>query len=176
MEQEKKMKLVYLTLSAVMVLLGLYMVIRPVNSAEIICTAIGIAILVLSILGIIRYITTQVKSARHQVLFAVCVAAAVIGIILLFRPGWILALIHIFIGIGILIDGIFKLVKALEAKSFAREKWWLILIFAILTCLLGLILIFNPFSGVSITMTIIGVILIVEGAQNFWIGLYAVRS
>ena len=83
---------------------------------------------------------------------------------------------RILLGVGILIDGIFKVIKALEAKAHNLDKWWVVLLLALITCGLGLLLIFDPFGGVELLMTFIGIILIVEGVQNIWVGLYAFRK
>lgn len=175
MDQGKKNRIGYMAISIIVMLLGLCMIIWPVSSAELICTAIGIGLLLISILVVIRYLTAQTRAMSDQIILAVGVILGVLGIILLFRPNWILTLVHVILGILILIDGIFKVIKAFDAKRFALEKWWLILLFAVLTCVFGLVIILNPFAGVSVLMTVIGVILILEGAQNFWIGLYAMK-
>ena len=47
---------------------------------------------------------------------------------------------------------------------------------AAVTIGLGVVLLFNPFSVVTLAFRIIGVILIVDGASDFWIGLQARRT
>ena len=47
---------------------------------------------------------------------------------------------------------------------------------ALVTCGFGLMLIFDPFGGIELLMTFVGIILIVEGVQNIWVGLYAFRK
>ena len=85
-------------------------------------------------------------------------------------------LLNVLIGIGVLIDGIFKVIKALETKAHGLAKWWLVLLLALVTCGLGLLLIFDPFGGMELLMTFVGIILIIEGVQNVWVGIYAFRK
>ena len=176
MEQGKKGRFGYMALSVIIMLLGLCMIIWPVYSAELICTSIGIGLTVIGVLLVIRYLRTEVRTMSHQILLAVGVIIGVLGVIMLFRPKWILGLIHILIGIGILVDGVFKVIKAFDAKKTGKDKWWLVLLFAVATCALGLIIVLDPFKGVSVLMTVIGVVLLLEGIQNFWIGLYAMKD
>lgn len=176
MEQGNKHRISYMLISVIVMLLGLGMIIWPVHSAELICTAIGIGLLIFAILTVIRYLNAEEKTFSKQIVLAISVVLGILGIILLFRPQWILALIHVFLGILILLDGIFKVIKAVEVKKVAKDKWWLVLIFALVTCVFGLIILLDPFKGVSVLMTVIGVVLILEGVQNFWVGLYAMQS
>ena len=173
---ELKNKVVYLAISVIMVILGICMIAQPGNSASLICIAIGIALLVVSAIMIIRFLSAEEKSLSMQIMLAIAVVIAIFGIFMLFRPKWILSLLNILLGVGILIDGIFKVIKALESKKNALGKWWVVLLLALITCGLGLLLIFNPFGGVELLMIFIGIILIVEGVQNIWVGLYAFRK
>ncbi|MBR4079973.1 MAG: DUF308 domain-containing protein [Christensenellaceae bacterium] len=173
---ELKNKVIYLAISVIMVILGICMIAQPGNSASLICIAIGIALLVISALMIIRFLSAEEKSLSLQILLAIAVVIAIFGIFMLFRSKWILSLLNILLGIGILVDGIFKLIKALETKAHNLDKWWVVLLLALITCGLGLLLIFNPFGGIELLMTFIGIILIVEGVQNIWVGLYAFRK
>ncbi len=170
---ELKNKVIYLAISVIMVILGICMIAQPGNSASLICIAIGIALLVISALLIIRFLSAEQKTLSMQIMMAIAVVVAIFGIFMLFRPKWILSLLYILLGVGILIDGIFKVIKALEAKAHNLDKWWVVLLLALITCGLGLLLIFDPFGGVELLMTFIGIILIVEGVQNIWVGLYA---
>lgn len=173
---ELKNKVIYLAISVIMVALGICMVAQPGNSASLICIAIGIALLVVSALMIIRFLSAEEKTLSMQIILAIAVVIAIFGIFMLFRPKWILSLLNVMIGIAILIDGIFKVIKALDAKKLSLAKWWVVLLLALVTCGLGLLLILNPFSGAELLMIFIGIILIVEGVQNIWVGLYAFRK
>ena len=171
-----KNKVVYLLISLIMLILGICMVAKPGQSAELICIAIGIALLIISALLIIRFLSAEEKTLALQIMLAVSIVVAIFGIFMLFRPEWILALLNILIGVGILVDGIFKVIKALETKKNALSKWWLVLLLALVTCAMGLLLLFDPFGGTKLLMTFVGIFLIIEGVQNFWIALYAFRK
>ena len=171
-----KNKVVYLLISLIMLILGICMVAKPGQSAELICIVIGIALLVISALLIIRFLAAEEKTLALQIMLAVSIVVAIFGIIMLFRPQWILALLNILLGVGILVDGIFKVIKAIETKKFGLDKWWVVLLLALLTCAMGLLLLFDPFGGTKLLMTFVGIFLIIEGVQNFWVGLYAFRK
>ena len=47
--------------------------------------------------------------------------------------------------------------------------WWLALLFAGLTIVLGGILLWNPFEAMSIAIKFIGVFLVFDGVSDLWI-------
>ena len=47
-------------------------------------------------------------------------------------------------GIPVLADGLFKIQIALDAKRFGIEKWWIVMLLAALTCVIGLLLVIRP--------------------------------
>lgn len=172
---KSKNKLVYLVISLIMVILGICAVAHPEGSAELVCSAVGIALIIGAVL-ILRYLSAQQKSLGLQLLSAIAAVLIIFGIFMLFHPDWIVAMLHAMLGLGILVDGIFKIIKALEARAFGLEKWWLVLSFALMTCIFGLLLLFDPFGGVKLLMTFAGIFLIAEGLENVWVALYAFRT
>ena len=75
-----KNKVNYLLISVIMVILGICMIAKPGNSAELICVAIGIALLVISALLIIRFLSAEEKTLSQQILLAIGVVIAIFGL------------------------------------------------------------------------------------------------
>ncbi|MEG2958970.1 MAG: hypothetical protein RR828_04460, partial [Oscillospiraceae bacterium] len=48
------------------------------------------------------------------------------------------------------------------------EKWWVVLILALLTAALALLVIFNPFGALNTLIMVIGGILIYQGISDLW--------
>ena len=82
----------------------------------------------------------------------------------------------VIIGVFVLLDGSFKIQTARDAKIFGLHGWWGILVLAILTCLGGLFLIINPFSGAVALMILLGATLIMDGIQNLCVVAYTVKA
>lgn len=47
-------------------------------------------------------------------------------------------------GIPVLADGLFKIQVAVDAKRFGIGQWWLVLLLAVLTGVIGLLLVLRP--------------------------------
>ena len=79
------------------------------------------------------------------------------------------------LGIFVLADGMFKIQISFEAKSFGIPEWWLILIFAVVTGICGLLLAIRPGDGGRVLTVILGITLLAEGMLNFSTVITAVK-
>ena len=86
-----------------------------------------------------------------------------------------MALFGLFFGLMLLADGLTRVRIALDARPFGIRAWWLILISAIATAILGLVLLFHPGEGTRVLTQLLGVTLIVDGIMNISTILTAVK-
>ena len=87
----------------------------------------------------------------------------------------VLNIICIVVGIYILLDGLLKIQIAIDSKRFGLSKWWLIMTAAIVTGIVGLMLIIRPDEGVRFATVLLGISLIFEGILNLVTALTAVK-
>ena len=80
------------------------------------------------------------------------------------------------VGIVILIDGALKLQTAVDARKFGIEKWWLILIIALLVSIVGIILMVTPFAAQTVAAWEIGINLVLDGVLNICVVLSTVKT
>ena len=86
----------------------------------------------------------QVADLEFCVAEAGFVVDVLLGIVTLARPGGAMSFLCIVFGIPVLADGLFKIQISLDAKRFGIEKWWVVLLLAALTCVIGLLLVIRP--------------------------------
>ena len=98
-----------------------------------------------------------------------------IGIFSFTNPGGIFAFLPIVLGIIVLIEGISKIQRAWMLKRNFYQRWQAALLIGIAIAALGVVLIFNPFGALVITVRILGIILIVDGITGLWVG-HALRG
>ena len=74
-------------------------------------------------------------------------------------------------------ESLFRIQTALDARKFGMKKWVLILITALLVGIVGVLILVNPFEwlGSVSLIVLMGIALIVDGAENIWITAYTVR-
>ena len=97
------------------------------------------------------------------------VVLLIAGIVLLLHPKFIISILPVLIGIGIIVNGASTLIQALNSRAeLAHTSAHLIL--AIKTILLGVIVLFNPFETMSLAVKLIGVIMIYNALTSFFFG------
>ena len=75
----------------------------------------------------------------------------------------------------LLLDGASKIPRALEMRSFGFSRWWVEMLFAVVTAVLGLVLVFNPFSLVRLSVIFFGVSLLISGISDLVMAVWAGR-
>ena len=169
MKRIRQAKWTYVLLSLCMIALGLYIVLHPGASLLTICYLTGAFCILF-----IGYFSRDAYGLAFQFDFALGIFALVLGILLLFHPGNVVALIQFLTGLFILIDSVFKFQTSLDARRFGLKRWWSILLAAALSAIAGIFLLFNPF-GAAALMVLVGIALIVGGLQNLIVVLYTVK-
>lgn len=98
-----------------------------------------------------------------------------VGIIALCHPGEAMSFLCVMFGIPVLADGLFKIQIAVDARRFGIPQWWLVLALAVLTGVIGLLLVLRPTEGAQALVMLMGVSLLLDGALNLSVALCAVK-
>ena len=166
----------WIATSILCILIGWVFVIWPeiiVNTANYI---LGGIILVMGIV----YLAISFWAKQRSVLtgFGVffSVILIVVGVFMLTKPEIVLSIFPMIIGGIVLVHGVVDLKHSIELGVLKYKNWWIALLIALVTIGLGVLLLFNPFSAVELAFRIIGVILIVDGISEFWIGFQVKRA
>ncbi|NLL78590.1 MAG: hypothetical protein GX234_02055, partial [Clostridiales bacterium] len=70
------------------------------------------------------------------------------------------------ISVYILFDSFMNLRQALDLKDAGYDKWWSMLILAVIMIILGIIMVFNPFGTVAVMVMFMGGIFLFRGISN----------
>ena len=129
-------------------LVGLVLLLIPGTLNKIIGILIGAALLIVGVLAIIKY--TKEKEEVSNLNLVSGILYSVLGVIIIIYPYSIINLVTICLGVYLVINGLLKLKLAFNLKR-VTDKWIGTLIMSIITVILGILLIFNPFAGITIT-------------------------
>ena len=80
-----------------------------------------------------------------------------------------ISIIPVVVGVGVIFNGALNLAQALELRRSGYANWGVSLALAIVTVLLGLIMVFNPFSTMEMLVAAIGGVILYNGLSNLWI-------
>ena len=92
------------------------------------------------------------------------------------QPDIVVSIFPVIVGGIIVVHGILDLKNGIALAMRKYRFWWVALIISVATIGLGVLLLFNPISVIELAFRIIGVILIVDGVSDFWIGFQVKRN
>ena len=101
------------------------------------------------------------------------VITAGLGLFTLAKPQVVASFLPVVFGIFIVVDGCSRIGSAIDLAKRKGEKWWMLLLFSIVSIALGALLIWHPFGAAVSVVMLCGILLIVEGALNLGCILYA---
>ena len=175
MDLIKKAKHAYITVSVIMVILGLALVIWPRMSLSVLCYLIGAMLVIGGIVKLTGYFSKDLYRLAFQFDFAFGILSMLLGLVFIIPPEHIISILPIIMGFFVLVDGVLKIQTALDAKIFGLTTWWMIILLAAATCICVLLLIFKPFESAVSIMVLLGITLLIDGIQNLWVGIYTVK-
>lgn len=141
MFEGKRFKLTYGILAIAYLLLGVLLVMNPLQAQGIISYILGGMALLLGIVLIAFYF---VKDETQQTLRSGLAGGIVLvaaGFYLFAQPLLIWALMPVLLGFIVLYDSVVKLQSSLELKGTQFKFWWIFLLLALATAILGLVLV-----------------------------------
>ena len=165
----RKMKANAVVSSLLCVVLGLVLVIWPGMSMQIVCSAIGVVLILTGIMKIIEYFAVKDGSLYEQTNLIMGIIFTVVGIWIAVKPDKVLAIIPIIVGIIIALHGARNMQQAVTLCKDQYDKWWIALILGLLTVGFGVLLICKPFVALDTVVMLIGIFLIYDGVSNIWI-------
>jgi len=172
----KRIKALYITISILSLLAGIALVIWPGASVITICYVVGSAAILVGAVRLAGYFSKDSYNLNFQFDFAMGLVFLILGTVLIFHPGDTVAVLHFSVGILVLVDSVFKLQTALDAKHFGLKKWWVMLLCALLCAGLGLVLVILPFRMAEILVKVTGAALAVNSGENILTAGYTVKS
>ncbi len=143
-------------------IIGIILLVKPDESVEFISILCGATVIMLGVGAWISYFT----KFRSSFLAILGTLAVVAGIILCVKYRSIISAVLFLFGIFVLVGGVVDLVSALEARKNDLKSWIISVVMAVITIVLGLLVIINPFNSVMALTRILGAGLIVYAVMD----------
>lgn len=157
------------------IVLGLILLILPGVAASVVLCGIGAVGIVIGIVHIVRYLMLDARQAVASNDMALGLVWLVAGILVIVLKDFLISLLPVFFGLAVLLGGIAKIQFTLSFKRMNATRWYLELIGAVISIVLGTLILCNPFSTALLLMRIIGVALLIEGVQDL-ISIYTFKK
>lgn len=162
----KKLKGRLVATSILYFIVGITMLFFPELVSDSICYLVGLMFIFFGVSGIVMYIKTELKTPYTSTTLILSIILGAFGIYVFLNPRSFASFIPLVIGIFLLADSINKISASLDLKKYDYNRWWQMLIVAFIILGCGLLLVFNPFKAVELSIMIIGFILIIDATTN----------
>lgn len=170
-----RIKWTYVLISVFFIVLGVLMIVRPEASLPLICRGLGILAAIFGAIRVLQYFLRTPQGIGQRYDLAGGLFCLLIALLLIFRANEVAAILSVIVGIFILIDSVFKLQVALDAQRTGVPTWGMMMIFACISLLLGILLVFDTFQGQKILSIIMGVALIYDAVVDLFTVFYVTR-
>ena len=171
----KTAKIGYIVMSVLFCVLGVVLLFTPGVSALWIGRLLGIGLILFGAIKLVGYFSRDLFRLAFQYDLAFGLLLMVLGIVTLSHPGDALSFLCVMFGIPVLADGLFKIQIAMDSRQFGIRNWWLVLVLAALTCVVGGVLVFRPMTGVRALTALMGLSLLCDGVLNLSVALCTVK-
>ena len=185
LKQLKLVKNIYIVMSLLFCVLGIFLMARPKSSVKMLCVLMGIMLILYGAIKISGYFTRDAFCLAFQFDLAFGILLMAVGVILIARKNFAVDLIFSVFGILILADALFKIqmsvdakrfgLVSVDAKRFGLALWWQILLIALVTGVIGVLVFIRPFEAAAMMMVLVGFSILLEGILNLWVGILTIK-
>lgn len=148
---------------------GILLLLWPVSALRIVSYAVGIIIMAGGIASVLTQLRNRRRGNGSLTSMIVAVLITLVGGWIFVNPENFASIIPTAVGYLITISGIINLLETFTLSRAHYRKWWVSLLAAVLTIVLGLTLVNHAF-GIAATMVRIGgVALLFNGISDLWI-------
>jgi len=168
-------KIGYVIMSVVFCVVGILFMVWSDVSTVALGYALGGAMIVFGIVKIVGHFSKDLFRLAFQYDLELGIVLTVLGVIVLTKPFDVMNFIFIAMGMAILTDSLFKARIAYDAKRFGITVWWMILALAIVSGVIGVMLIIRPWESARMLTVLLGISLLSDGVLNLCVAISTVK-
>ena len=172
----KKLKWNLVLMSVLYLGLGIFLLLRPTTALNIVCYALGAVVLICAAVQLVRYFAIERGVFQSQLTLISGLICLGLGAFLIIRSDIVVSILPIVFGLFVIFDSIGRVQNALDLRRCGYDSWKGFLLLPVLSIVLGVVMILNPFGTMETLVMAIGVILVIEGAINLLSALYTILA
>lgn len=156
-------------MSLVEILIGILLLINPVGFTSGIINTFGVIMVLFGASEIIQYFRSDAELAAQKDWLTKGIVLTAAGLFCVTKTEWFIAtfpVITLLYGVLILVTGVSKLQKAIDMLRLKQKFWYVMLISSVLTLVVAVLAITNPFATTAVLWNFIGISLIVEAVMD----------
>lgn len=159
-------------LAALVVLAGGVMIIlRPDLTLNLMATALGALLVVVGILFLLTYfIRREERSMGYDLIIGVIVVA--MGVFVFIRTEFVISILPTIFGVALILSGLLKLQRAFDIMKMKMGGWVLMIVFAIISFVLGALVLIDTFRAAEWFMRLVGAGFVYCGLTDLVTAIY----
>lgn len=163
----------YFVNAVIMVVLGLVLVIWPHILGVMLCYLLGGALILMGVIQLVVFLRGERLGFYNKFSMFMGIVLVLLGIWICTQPRIVLSIIPVVVGIIVVLHGLMDLQYTLDIRRTGNTKWWIALVAAIITLVVGLLLVFNPFTAYEVTMILLGIAMLYDGGSDLLLLVFA---
>ena len=168
----KKYEKESIVVSLALLIIAIFLIAKPGIALTTAVTIFGVIFLIEGIISIISYMMEEPEIRAFSSELMMGILLTMLGLIILFNKTLFISMIPIITGIWIIIRSIMKFQLAINLKSSVDEKWGWMLASSILMCVLGILIIVNPFEAIVTLTRFVGIMIVIAEVIDIFESIY----
>lgn len=148
------------------VVIGVILIIWPETTAKIVNYMIAVALACAGLSFLAKYVKKDILNSSKSFDFSIGVVLISMALYLFLKPTFVASIFPIILGFIIFVSGSVKLQNAIDMARIGYEKWWIMMLMAVIAISGGILILVNPFSTAKILTVIIGAIFVYSGLSD----------
>mgnify|MGYP004643645863 FL=1 len=148
-------------ISILMIIVSLFLIFKPVKSLEFIVLIFGVILIANGLMRIVSYFNIDNEMRLMSLDLLEGIITILTGTLTLVYRQDLINVFPVILGIWIIAKNIVKLQFAINLSTIPNSGWGWLIVLSILTIILGIIIIINPFSTLIAITLLSGILLLV---------------
>ncbi len=176
MDKIKAFKAENILTALLYVALGVVFIMFPESIAKTLIYTIATIVIAVGVIKIISHFLKREQAGYSRIGIVSGLIFVVIGLFILTSTRIIISVIPFMMGVFILISAYSKLQYVFQLSKYTNEKNRGMFLAAIITFILGIVLLFNPFRAAKWMIRLVGICIAFTGASDLITGIYFYRK
>lgn len=152
--------------AVVTILMGLLLIFVPDRSIQLLCALLGGALMLTGVIYIFGWLSKRRETGFPVWFLLPGVILVALGLWLCTSPASVVLLIQYIFAAILIFHGVIDIQGAVSLMRQGWNRWWMDLLLAGLTLVLGILILLNPFGATELLLTAIGVSLVFDGVSD----------
>lgn len=160
----------YILRSVLALIIGLLLVLWPMDAINYLVIAVGVLFLVPGIISIFNFFTRKKAAKSDAVLPVMGLGSLLFGLWLIIMPSFFVTILMYILGFILILGGIQQIVSLSQARGWTHVSLGYYIV-PVLILIAGIVVLFNPFSVASAAFILLGISSMVYGLSELFNGI-----